>query len=211
MKRIIMAAFLLALTVSLHGQKLSPNMKALSDACLAMRTAVGSGSLPQLRNASEALSRCDADPFRTIMCLDVSPLSLDGHFVFNREFADSLIAGRLVYPFAQRYADRGMRSLSRGSGRTFYASFAVRAGTSSRFTFASRGRQELAVITEPGGLITLRVHDLSHDRWYNDTVDEREGRPIRTLVFNLPNEICTLELEVINTGVSDTSFVIISN
>lgn len=211
MKRIITVALLLAISVSLHGQRLSADVRAVSDACLAIRSAVGSGSLPQLRNASMALSHCDAEPFRTIRCLDVSPLPLDGHLVFNCEFADSLVAGRLVYPFAQRYADKQMRSLSRGSGRTFYASFAVRSGSSSRFAFDSRGHQELTVVTEPSGLVTLRVHDLTHDRWYNDTVDEREGRPVRFLVFDLPREICTLELEVINTGERDTSFVIISN
>lgn len=211
MKKIVISTVLLAFSFCLYGQKLSADIMALSDACLAMRSAIGSGSLPQLRNASEALSRCDADPFRTIRCLDDSPLSLNGHFIFNQEFADSLVAGRQVYPFAQRYADRGMCSLSRGSGKTFYASFAVCSGTSSRFSFASRGHQELVVITEPGGMVTLRVHDLSHDRWYNDTVDEKEGRPYRILVFDLPKEICTLELEVINTGAFDTSFVIISN
>jgi hypothetical protein len=212
MKKIVIIALFLAFSVSLHGQKLSEDVSDLSDACLAIRSAVGSGSLPQLRNASMALSLCNAEPFLTIRCLDESPLSLDGHLVFNREFTDSLVAGRQVYSFAQRLADLGtFGSPSRGTGRTFYASFAVRSGASSRFAFDSRGHQELVVITEPGGLVTLRVHDITHDQWYNDTVDEREGRPVRTLVFDLPRKICTLELEVINTGERDTSFVIISN
>ena len=164
------------------------------------------------KGSLQAFSDCDASPFGVLKCLDKEPLSLDGHFVFDSEFADSLVAGRLVYPFAQKYAERTRRRGKRGAGNLFCVTYAVKAAGSAHFSFPSRGRQELAVISEPGGFITLRIHDIKHDMWYNDTEDVSAGRPSRYLVFDLPtDEVSTLELEVINTGADDTSFVIISN
>ena len=188
MKRLLLAFLSAVVSVSLFAQELSEEVQAVTDACNAMRTAIYTGSMPALQAASESLKQCDSRYFGTLKRLDNGKQSLDWHFVFEPAFADSLIAGRDVYRFAQRYAQlRNSRSVGQ-KAKVLYATHVVDAGTSAKFSFPSRGRQELVVITEPEGLVTLRVHDTRHDRWYNDNVDETAGRPVRILVFDLPEK-----------------------
>jgi hypothetical protein len=162
------------------------------------------------------LKACDTSPFASLRATDTSGPTLDGHFIFDQVFVDSLIEGRDVYRFAQRYAEsRSVRGTT-SAGKIYTKNAAVKAHSSVKFTFRSRDHQELAVVTEPGATdrdaaITLRVHDLTHDQWYNDTRDIKRGQPSRLLSFDLPSDPCKLELEVINCGNKDISFVVISN
>ena len=212
MKKNIVIAFTLLHTFSVLGQNLSQETLAVFDACLKLRTAIGSGNTMGLRSANKALKQCNANPFTSLRCKDDKPLSLDGHFVFDDAFIDSLIAGRDVYRYAQRYAEaRGVRGAS-SSGKVFMKTCAVRKSSSSKFTFVSRGHQELTVVTEPDGMVTLRIHDKTHDKWYNDTKDVKKGQPSRTFVFELPvDERTILDVEVINCSKKDISFVAVSN
>lgn len=210
-KCVILIVLSISLSMALRAQTLTPEVQVVVDACVSMRAAIGAGNLPALRAASEELKKYDIAYFGNLRPQKGLP-SLDGHFIFDAAFADSLIAGRDVYIFAQRYADR---SRSKGKPRgapVMMANFAVAAHSSAHFTFNSKGPQDIAVVTEPGGSVTLKMTDKKHNLRCNDSTDETEGRPVRQLVFNLPpKEVSTVQLEVINTSDEEISFVIIGN
>ena len=78
--------------------------------------------------------------------------------------------------------------------------------------FPSSNHQELVVITEPQGKISLRVHCKKTKKWYNDEEDVNDGRAYRQQIFDIPKGVKdTVEAEVINCGNNDISFVIITN
>lgn len=85
-----------------------------------------------------------------------------------------------------------------------------------KYSFASKGHQELAVIAEPDGLISLRIHiknsgglDISY---YEEQKDVRKGRQQRIVSFDLPmDRRNTVEMEIINCTNKDINFVVISN
>lgn len=205
-----LAALLLLLPAAAMAQSLSADTKAVMEACQQMANSVGSGSLPALRTASRAYRQCRTRYFAALKPVGTEA-ELNGHFVFDHEFADSLVAGRKVYQFARRYASiPSTRAI--GTGRIFTRTCAVAARQTARYTFIAKNSQELAVVAEPGGKVTLRVHDKTHNKWYNDTVDVKKGRQSRTLVFDLPsNSSSQLELQVINCSRKPISFVVISN
>lgn len=197
---------------NVYEQKFSTNMQAAYEACLNMRKAIGSGSQTSLMAANKAFAACKTKTFEVLRCLTPDPLPLDGHFVFDEAFVDDLIEGRDVYKFAQRYARRGKNRGTSSSGQIFDKTCAVKGLSSVKFSFPSKGLQELAVVTEPGGLITLRIYDKTNNKWYNDTEDVKIGRASRCMIMNLPeNKRSVLEIEIINTVNKDISFVILSN
>ncbi len=182
------------------------------DACKGLQTAIVSGSTESLRSANKALKLCDPQPFNSLRHVGGEVISLDGHFVFDPVFVQSLIADRGVYKFAQRYADENATRGTSMGGRIFTKTCAVAKKSSIKYSFTSRGHQELAVITEPNGAVNVKIHDKTNDKWYRDTEDLAEGRSFRTFTFDLPeNKISTLEIEITNVSKKDISFVIISN
>ena len=212
MKTITLLALLFIQAMTVTAQQLSEEMQSVYNTCKDLREAISAGNTSGLRAANKKLKECAVNPFTSLRCTDENPLSLDGHFVFDEVFVDSLIAGRDVYKFAQRYAtSSGVRGAS-SSGKIFTKTYAVRKSSSTKLTFFSRGHQELAVVAEPGGMITLRIYDKTHDKWYNDTKNVKKGQSSRTFVFDLPTSgRTTLEVEVKNCGKKDISFVVISN
>lgn len=211
-RRMRVSGLALIMGICVSAQSLSQRMQAVYDACVGMSMSVGSGSQTGLQAANKAFKACGVKEFTRLRLLAGKPLSLDGHFVFDEEFVDSLIAGRNVYKFAQRYAEKRMQRGVSGSGKVFSKTCAVGKQASVKYSFVSKGRQELAVVAEPGGRITLRVYDRTHDKWYNDTKEVKRGMPSRCMVFDLPDDRCTqLEVEVVNTAKRNISFVLISN
>lgn len=212
MKKIAFLALVLIQAMAVSAQQLSEEMQKVYDACMSLREAISAGNTSGLRAANNKLKDCAVNPFTSLRCNDDNPLSLDGHFVFDEVFVDSLIAGRDVYKFAQRYAEvRGVRGAS-SSGKIFTKTCAVKKLSNTKLSFISRGHQELAVVTEPGGMVTLRIHDKTNDKWYNDTKNVKKGQPSRTFVFDLPTSgRASLEVEVKNCGKKDICFVVISN
>ena len=91
----------------------------------------------------------------------------------------------------------------------------VKAGKSTKWTFASKGHQELAVVAEAGGLVTMKIrvtNSAGLDRRFDDTKSVKAGLPQRKTVFELPTDRKnTVELEIVNCGKKDCSFVVISN
>ena len=69
----------------------------------------------------------------------------------------------------------------------------IKGGKSTKYTFASRGHQELAVVAEPGGLITLKIHVTNSEGlnlYFDDVQDVRKGRQSRNtiIVFRNPKQ-----------------------
>lgn len=208
--------FLLFLAVSgtarIAAQELSKEVQAVYDACLRMRSAIEAGSATALRAAGKAFKLCEVRDFGNLRCMTRPSLSLDGHFVFDDVFVDSLVAGLDVYRFSQRYADAGIQRGVMNNGKVCVKNGAVRKDSRVKYSFTSKKIQELVVVTEPGGMVSLRVFDKTNGRWYNDTEKVNAGKAVRVLVMELPEEKRNLlELEIINRSRKDISFVIISN
>ena len=216
MNRTLILLTLIALlfaTGMAKAQTLSSKVQSTYEACMGLQAAIGTGSTAELKAANKLLKECDPKNFNSLRLLDDDQPSLNEHFVFDYEFVDSLIENRAVFHYAQRYAERASeRGLSSTPSEVFTKTCMVRGKSSTKFSYTSRGHQELAFVTEPGGAITIRVHDKTHDAWYNDTKMVKKGQPSRTLVFDLPaDKRSSLEVEVINTSKKDISFVVIKN
>ena len=91
----------------------------------------------------------------------------------------------------------------------------IKANQSVKYSFASKGHQELAVVAEPGGLITLKIHATNSKGLnirFDDVNDIKKGRQQRKASFDLPTDVRnTVELEIINCTNNNISCVIISN
>ena len=214
MKRLLSCLCVLVLGTGAFAQTLTKEMSELLEVCQIIRDAIEAGSTTVLSSANEQLKKMDVDYFRSLRVLDDSPLSLNGHLVFDTIFLDSLIVNRKVYEFSEKYeVYRSYRHRgSSSTGKLFSRTLAVAPDSSIRFSMVSRGLQELAFVTEPGGLVTVRIHDVTHDHWYNDTKDVRKGQPFRSFSFSLPDaEASRLEVEVINCSEKAISFTVLSN
>lgn len=194
----------------------SMEIQAVIDACVSMRDAVAAGDTAAIRLSAQDLRAAGVTSFSSLRCKDDSIASLNGHLVFDEAFADSLAAGNTsVYDHAD-----DMNRFTAHRGQTADGSYLtktcfVKAGKSTRWTFASKGHQELAVVAEAGGLVTMKVHVTNSaglDRRFDDTKSVKAGLPQRKTSFELPtNRRNTVELEIVNCGKKDCSFVVISN
>ena len=214
MKRFLSSLCFLALCAGVHAQKLTPEMTELFDVCQVIRDAVEAGSTTTLSSANGRLKKMDVDYLRSIRIVDGTSAGLNGHLVFDTRFLDSLIVNREVYEFSERYEQYRSRHPrgSSSSGKLFSRTLAVNPGTPIRFSMISRGLQEFAFVTEPSGMISVRIHDTTHDAWHNDDEDVRKGQPCRSFSFNLPeSEVSRLEIEVTNCTDHAISFVVLSN
>ena len=194
----------------------SMEIQAVINACVSMRDAVAAGDTAAIRLSAQDLRAAGATSFSSLRCKDDSIASLNGHLVFDEAFADSLAAGNTsVYDHAD-----DMNRFTAHRGQTADGSYLtktcfVKAGKSTRWTFASKGHQELAVVAEAGGLVTMKVHVTNSaglDRRFDDTKSVKAGLPQRKTSFELPTDRRnTVELEIVNCGKKDCSFVVISN
>ena len=218
MKKILIFTLMSLFSTTTFCQKNIEDIQCAFNICVDMSNAIASGNTSGLRSANDRMKSCKTAPFNSLAILDENPLSLDGHFIFDEFFIDDLIKKREVYSFAQRYLEDRKKRGASSSGYILVTTCAVKASSSTRLGLMARGRQELAFVTEPAGygngrgLITIRIHDRTHDIWHNDTENVNEGMPTRSYVINLPaNENTFLEIEVINCGDKDISFAVIGN
>ena len=220
MKKIVLIVFSLFCALNISAQEDASEklgIQTVIDACIALRDAVATGDTVAIRQSAEDLKAVKAVSFNSLRCKDESISSLDGHLVFDEAFADSLAAGNTsVY---QQANDMNNRS-SAYRGQTADGSYLtktcmVKAGQSTKYTFSSKGHQELAVVAEAGGLVTMKIRVTNNaglDRRYDDTKNVKTGLPQRKTSFDLPtNRRNVVELEIINCGTKDCSFVVISN
>ena len=193
----------------------SMSIDAAINACIAMRDAVAKKDSSAIKQSAIALKAAGTTSFTSLRCKDDSVASLNGHLVFDEAFADSLAEGKDVYSKAdimnRSKAHRGQTS----DGSILTKTCFVKAGTSTKWTFASKGHQELAVVAEAGGLVTMKVHATNSDgldKRFDDTKNVKKGMPQRKTSFELPiDRRNTVELEIINCAKKDCSVVVISN
>lgn len=217
MKHLLLILF--ALTFSdVKAQEIetdSMSIDAVFEACVAMQESLENNDTTALIDAAARLKEAKATSFTSLRCKDDTIPSLNGHFVFNKVFVDSLAAGKDAYSKAD---DINRSTTHRGQtsdGSILTKTCFVKAGKSTKYSFASRGRQELGIIAEPGGRIYVRIHVTNKsgfDARYNDDKNAKNGTRRFRKAFDLPvNQRNTVELEIINKGGKDTSFVVISN
>ena len=219
MKKISIIIFVFCCAVDVFAQKtITDNfeIQAVVDACIAMRDAAAIGDTAAIRQSGKDLKATGVANFSSLRCKDDSIASLNGHLVFDEAFADSLASGKTtVYD----HADDMNRSTSH-RGQTADGSYLtktcfVKAGKSTKWSFASKGHQELAVVAEAGGLVTMKVHvtnSAGFDQRFDDTKSVKKGLPQRKTSFELPKDKRnTVEIEIVNCGKKDCSFVVISN
>lgn len=212
MKRLILSIVLLSLSVFMaEGQELSGDVRSVYDACVALRTAAGSGSTSQMREANVLLKEVRTRHFGALRLISGETVSMNGHFVFDHEFVDSLLVNRKVYSFAQKYLDRTARRGSSTSGTVFMKTCCVKADAVVKFKFRAQERQELALVTEPGGMVNMKVYDSRNDLWHNDDEGLNTGKPCHVRVFDIPGGLSDIVVEVTNKTDKDLSFVVISN
>ena len=218
MRRVVLFTLLFIASFSVFSQSVDADdlsIQAAIDACVSMRDAAAASDYAAIQQSAENLRACGATYFDGLKSSDTVEGSLNGHLVFNEAFADSLAASDDAYDKAD---DINRTVTTRGQtadGSILTKTCFVKAGQSTKYSFSSRGRQELAVVAEAGGLVTMRVHVTNSaglDKRYDDTEDVRKGRPQRKTVFSLPSDRRnTVEVEVVNCGSKDISFVVISN
>ena len=181
-----------------------------------MRDAVAINDTSALHQSADELRSFNTIDFDGLHCKDDTVASLNGHLVFDENFADSLAKSGDAYLRADeilRMSEelRGQNPDGSISTKTCF----VKAGGSTMYTFRAKGYQELAVVAEAGGLVTMKIHVTNNaglDERHDETKDVDKGRPHRKTSFNLPsNRSNTIELEVFNCGNRDISFVVISN
>lgn len=191
------------------------SIDAAFNACIAMRDAVAANDSAAIRQSAIDLKGAGTTIFSSLRCKDDSIASLNGHLVFDEAFADSIAEGKDVYSKAddlyRSTAHRGQTA----DGSILTKTCFVKAGKSTRYSFASKGHQELAVVAEAGGLVTMKVHvtnSAGFDKRFDDTKNVKKGMPQRKTSFELPTDRRnTVELEIMNCGKKDCSFVVISN
>lgn len=187
------------------------------DVCLSFSDALASGDKDSIMQAGEAMRECNLSNFGSIRCKDDGVMAeLTGHVVFNAAFADSLIAGKDAYEMADDINRSGTHRGQMKPGQILTKTCVVKAGCVTKYSFPSKGYQELAVVAEPGGRVTTRIHAVNKttglNRWYNDTTDVDKGRNSRKTAFELPKSSATIvTLEVKNCTNKNISFVVISN
>lgn len=217
-KKIVLLVMLCEVITSLSAQ--SPNCEKMSiqaaiDACVSMRDAVAANDLVAIKKSSEDLKATCTKHFSTLRCKDDSVASLNGHLVFIESFADSLAEGKNVFGKADNISRSQVHRGQTADGTILTKTCLVKAGRSTKYTFASKGHQELAVVAEAGGLVTMKIrvtNSAGLNKRFDDTKNVKKGMPQRKTSFELPNDRRnTVELEVINCGNKDCSFVVISN
>lgn len=191
------------------------NIDAAINACIALRDAVAANDSAAIKQSAKDLKAAGTTNFSSLRCKDDSIASLNGHLVFDEAFADSIAEGKNVYSKAD---DLNRSTAHRGQtadGSVLTKTCFVKAGKSTKWTFASKGHQELAVVAEAGGLVTMKIHVTNTaglDMRFDDTKSVKKGLPHRKTTFELPTDRRnTVELEVINCSKKDISFVVISN
>lgn len=214
MRKILFLFCLIALTVTVSAQ----NMLSIDDAfdaCVAMQKSLANEDSVALKDAAQKMRKAKVAMFSSLRCKDDSVASLDGHFVFDEDFADSVALGKDVYAHSNSIARATNNRGQTSDGSILTRTCLVKAGKSTKYTFVSRGRQELGVVTEPGGKVAVRIHVTNNsglNEWHNDNKNAKKGVSRFKTVFTLPdNRNNKVELEVINRGMKNISFVVISN
>ncbi len=213
---ITLLSVLSVLTISAQ-EKADDNLSidAAVNACIAMRDAVANNDSVAIKQSANALKAAGTTNFSSLRCKDDTIASLNGHLVFDKAFADSIAEGKDVYGKADEMNRTRTHRGQTSDGSILTKTCFVKAGKSTKYSFASKGHQELAVVAEAGGLVTMKIHVTNNaglDFHKDDIKNVKKGMPQRKTSFELPTDRRnTVELEIVNCGKKDCSFVVISN
>lgn len=193
------------------------SIQAAIDACLLLAESAESKDTIAIRKAKVAMEECNLSDFGLLRAQNQDENeSLEGHLVFNAAFADSLANGKDAYKNSDNINRSSVHRGQMQRGGILTKTCLIKAKGKSVYTFFSSDRQELAVVAEPGGLITTRVHAVNKTKeineWHNDTTDVTKGRNSRKTAFNLPSRPRSqVTLEITNCTNKDITVVVISN
>lgn len=198
MKKTVLIILSVIYSFSAYAQDASTDsmqIQAVVDACISMRDAVAAGDTAAIRQSGQDLKASGVTSFNSLRCKDDSIASLNGHIVFDEAFADNLAAGNTsVYDKAD---DMNRSTAHRGQttdGSYLTKTCFVKAGKSTKWTFASKGHQELAVVAEAGGLVTMKIHVTNSaglDKRFDDTKQVKKGLPSERHPSNCPMTAAT--------------------
>lgn len=217
MKRIFFFLFSVFTVGGIYAQETTDSLSidAVFDACVLMQESLESNNIASLSEAARVFKESNAASFTSLRCKDDTVQSLNGHFVFNDVFVDSLAAGTNPYENADNINRFIIHRGQTTDGSILTKTCFVKAGKSTIHSFTSRGVQELGIVTEPGGKVFVKVHATNTsglDEWHNDNKSAKDGAHRYKTRFTLPmDKRNTVEIEVINKGDKDVSFVVISN
>lgn len=216
-----MLIVLLFCSLTAHAQESEgSDFDVVMNACIEMSDAVATRDTLALLKASKALRTCQTLPFGSLTSNDEGvQSSLNGHFVFEPEFADGLAEGKDIYESADSILlVKFLASFSKGQtadGSIKTKNVLVKAGQKATYFFSATGFQKIGVVAEPGGLVTIKIHvtnRLGLNKEYFDKEKIHQGMPYRRHAFELPTNCQNkVSLEIFNRGIKDSSFVVISN
>lgn len=213
---IIALTFSALLATAQTESKDSLDIQSVIDACINLRDAVANDDTAAIRQSATEMRALQLSGFGSLRCWDDTIASLNGHLVFDENFADSIVVNKEAFNRADEI-NRETEAL-RGQnpdGSIATKSCFVKAKSSTTYSFRAKGYQELAVVAEAGGLVTMKIHVTNIaglDERHDDTKDVLQGQSYRKTSFDLPTDLSNLvELVVFNCGDKDISFVVISN
>ncbi len=211
MKKLIVSIFM-CMGLLTSAQTFSAAMEKAVAACVGLSESIGSTSTAGLKAANMALKKADIVYFGDLWLEKGKDLSVDGHFIFDEEFVDSLAENRLIIKFSSRYM-RKRASWGPGGtgGRIKMTTLALEAGASAVWKSVNRKLAEYALVAEPGGLFTMTIRDEKGRALYSETVNNKQGAKVRKAQIKLPDKITKLYIEIKNTGRNDASFALLSN
>ena len=207
-KHYLIIAILSSLVLPLHAQELSPAMEKAVDICSRMSDGAR-GATTILESANKDLKNAKLSNFYDLWLQEGTELDLNGHFVFDETFVDSLVKNHRVIEFSRRYAEN--RS-DRGSGRGIkIVTKGLRAGQKAIWMSRNKGLAEYAVVGEPKGKFTVTVRDAKGNVLFAEPKHNKIGSNVRKLKIQLPEKSTPIYLEVRNCGKQDASFALLSN
>lgn len=216
MKRLTIFIFAVLYALASYAQTEaddSARVQAVVDALLTMRDAAASNDTAALRRSAEALRACEVAEFRLLKCKDDSVIPLDGHLLFNEDFADSLAADRDVISRSEALRTTTGRRSATSANAVLTKTHCVKARQSCLFTFNATGSHIIHVVAEAGGRVSLKIHarnSSGFDKRFDDTTDVHPGRAHRKTTLRLPpSPASRVSLEVVNRSNKDISFVIV--
>ena len=216
MKRFSLIVMLSLFTFSLFAQEndVDAKIQKVYKACIAMRDAACTKDSAAIKHSAMQLKDCETKEFTALRSKQEQG-SLDGHIVFDEEFANLLAEGKDVYQQSDSINRTRIVRGQTANGAILTKTCFVKAGKSVKYSFPSKNKQILAVVAEAGGRVTMKVHVSNKkglNKRYDDTISVKQGLPNRKTTFMLPSDCMNIvELEVVNCSKKDISFVVISN
>lgn len=210
----LILSFFIGFVNILNAQSISPSMMKAMSACEGLSLAIANGSGAPLKAANKILKEANLVNFGDLSLYKGKDISLDGHFIFDEVFVDSLIVNDKVIDFSSIYAKN--RSSKRGAGnndvRIRLTTKALKAGQSAVWKTVNRGDSEFGLVAEPGGLFTMTIRDEKGKVLYAETKDNKKGASTRKAKLNLPeNKISILFIEITNHANKDASFALLKS